>query len=407
MKKHLHKHPKPIRGKKKKSVKRKPKIRKPKSQWMQFPTLFECRQTGKISHNQVDVLPKSLTLDPNFIARWRFKKTNTLFREMSIVSPKGAMTSSMRKLFKERAGRIQEKSKSHLLKVLQGHLSAAVAERWKPGMFHVILHSSGYDSRMLSWTIKTLYKKRGSAWLGDVMFLCTKWEGACFKLIMRCEKWKKSQYCVVGESARANEYYAPIYLNFTDLWKHTNGPASKLNNIGWYLIEGAEKAGIVPEKNIQLFTGEWGNTVLDAASSSRGASYLRGRWQWRYMSYPCGISYKCDELVQPFTSIDLARRALVSSLRFGEELRSQLLKSMNGHLYKIKRFKKDERFFPSGTPEILGHLLKNYIASWYAKNVRKLNSVPRQNQHDPRWSCISAASFCDYLLKNGCKIAIG
>jgi len=372
--------------------------------YMQFPTLFECKKTRKVSHDQIEVLPKTLTLDPNFIAIWHPQHLDTLFKEVTIVPPERVMTLEMRKLFKTRFGYSKVKSDAHYFAILYRYFSQAVARSWKPKMFHVILHSSGFDSRMLSWTIKTLSRRRG--WLGKVIFLCTKWEGALFKQIMRYERWHPSQYLVVGENRQKNEYYAPIYLDFESIWQHTNGAASKLNNIGWYLIDQAQKDGLIPENGVQLFTGEWGNSVFDAASGPRANRVLATKWRWRYMSYPCSISYKCDELVQPFTDIGLVRRILVSEPRFGRLLRPKLLSWVNPGLSKIKCFRTDERFFPSGTPPILSRLLKGYNDSWYARNVRKLTRLPAQNQHSAAWSYVSSASFCEYLLSQGYEIRI-
>ena len=105
-----------------------------------------------------------------------------------------------------------------------GHIIQAICdtlvELWEPGKTMVILHSSGYDSRILSGCIRKLQKERGDAWLGDVLFLCNRWEGKSFLEIMRLQGWKKSQYAVYDEGPD-DEHYR-ISLGFATHWYAVN-----------------------------------------------------------------------------------------------------------------------------------------------------------------------------------------
>lgn len=53
-----------------------------------------------------------------------------------------------------------------------------VLDLWDENKHHIILHSSGYDSRMLSWTIKELG-------LPNVTYVCMEPEGREFRLVMK------------------------------------------------------------------------------------------------------------------------------------------------------------------------------------------------------------------------------
>lgn len=378
-----------------------------KKGFLPFSTLFECPLTGKISYNQIDLLPRSLTLDPNFISPWHYRNQyNTLFKELKIVPPEKLITPEIASLFKEKTGS-HKMSKEHLLMRCRFFLNRIVRQNWKPQMFHVILSSSGLDSRMLSFTIRQVYKKFGNKWLGKIMFLSNKWEAPHFKRVMKFQGWKSSQFWVVDEKLNPREYYAPDFLNFNNVWRMTNGPASKLDNRAWYCVERAQKKGLIPTENIQEWTAEWGNVAWNFASAPKKAgSGLRNEWERRYMSYPCAIAHPGDELIQPFAHIELTRYIIESSVRLHKALRPDVLHSMDSRLANLHRAQDLSWRQPPCAKWILKQMLKDYNSSWYGKTIRSMQDLPERNRHDPRWSYFSSASFCEHLLKQGYKIKI-
>lgn len=77
---------------------------------------------------------------------------------------------------------------------LKAALKQAIIEMWDSNMPHLVFHSGGYDSRILSAALKELHKEKGDKWLGKVHFRCHQPEIELFNQIMKIEGWDESQY---------------------------------------------------------------------------------------------------------------------------------------------------------------------------------------------------------------------
>lgn len=64
---------------------------------------------------------------------------------------------------------------------------------WNPTKFHLITHSAGRDSRIISYVLAKLRDKMD---MGDFHFRCHGWEGEIFKQVMEEQGWHPSQYSV-------------------------------------------------------------------------------------------------------------------------------------------------------------------------------------------------------------------
>lgn len=369
--------------------------------FLKFKPVYECTETGRRSVNFVDVLPKQLTIDRQYVPKWLFTDYRTLFKEITIVPPEETLTPEVKELFKETVCR--KETKEQLFDKIQAKLEEIVFEQWRPDIFHIHLHSSGLDSRILSWTIRKLYKKYGDGWLGDIMFVSSKWEGTRFREIMKYEGWKVNQYCVVDEQLKDDEYFASTLLNFESIWQETNGPQVKLNNIMWYLVDRTQKKDIIPE-HIQLWTSQWGNTVLGHSSQKNGAEITKRYWRMHYLSAIGQCPHKCDgKHIDPLANVELVKLIITSSVCLGEQLRFQLLEAMDKKLSQFIRISEGGRRGPIAD-WILEQMLKNYQSSWYGKNVCHIKEFPKLNRVNKLWAHYIAASLCEYLLKNGYQI---
>ena len=58
----------------------------------------------------------------------------------------------------------------------------------------IVMHSGGYDSRIISLALMELRQQEGDAWLGDIHFRCHQPEEDLFKIIMQAEGWRPDQY---------------------------------------------------------------------------------------------------------------------------------------------------------------------------------------------------------------------
>lgn len=92
----------------------------------------------------------------------------------------------------------------------------SVKNTWDSSKFHLIPHSMGYDSTILSKIIKMLYDDGSID--GDIFFVCFKPEDSVFLKIMENEGWDKSQYGVYNEKVSGRDYCREA-LQFSTAWQ--------------------------------------------------------------------------------------------------------------------------------------------------------------------------------------------
>lgn len=132
-------------------------------------------------------------------------------------------------------------------------VTQAVEQAWRPDAFHLVFHSSGWDSRIISAAIKRLMQKNGPDWLGEVLFLCNRWEADRFVQAMQAMGWTEYATYTGGEPG---EHFA---RHAYEMWRFA--PFPRPGNFFWYLQEWAEEKGLMPSENVQAFTGLWANEV--------------------------------------------------------------------------------------------------------------------------------------------------
>jgi len=259
---------------------------------------------------------------------------------------------------------------------------------------------------MLSWTIMQLYLEHGDEWLGNTVFLCSKWEGNTFKRIMQYQGWDQEHYMVANENEMYEEYYAVSLLDFHGAWRWSNGASSIPVNLFWYPVESAKKAGLLSsDACTQLLTGMWGNEFVLAASI--GANTVKDQFRKLYRSVLCGRPMNGDHIIHPYTEIEFVRMMIASSVRLGERLRPLLCAHMDEHLAAFVNENADADRHCRIAPWIIDRMVHDYNASWYGKIVRP-GERPRHKttEFQEFWSYWTSASLCEHLLQKGYHIDV-
>ena len=136
----------------------------------------------------------------------------------------------------------------------------SIAESWRPDAFHLVFHTSGWDSRIISGAIKALLAENGPDWLGEgLLFLTNRWEAPRFLQVMEAMGWPANQYAVYDNGSAKTEHFAE---HAYDMW--LCAPFPRPGNFFWYLPAWAEREGLIPSENVQAFTGLWANEVWHA-----------------------------------------------------------------------------------------------------------------------------------------------
>jgi len=352
--------------------------------------------TGETSIWLLDVLDKSIKVNRSdtFLHRDPGPFRQTAFSGVHVVPAMSTITEETLEIY----GKAKTK-KLESIHTLIELFERVVEMEWDQGKFHFVMHSSGYDSRMLSETIRRLWLKNGDWWLGDVLFVCNKFEGEQFRKIMEYQGWDESQYMVVGENVPVEEYHAPS-LDFSNAWKKLNCVFGLPVNLFYYLAEAAQACGRMPEDK---FVQSWCNYLVPIDYTLK--LDLLDRHKFLYYHAMGGRNFKGENMEFPgahpvFLSgaieyeTDLAlnqvKRAFVRAMDKGladiDETRTNLQGDWGRDL--------SDRLFRKS--------VSDYKKSWYGKRV---NVRPEITVGFNRWwRAWSIASFCEHLIGNGYKL---
>lgn len=398
--------------------------------FFQIQQLYSCLLTEKISPNFLEVLPQNLTVNPNYKkdpasgTRERF----TLFAEVELISAQDTITDEMRKVLDSQIGSVKM-SESQCLNLCAKRLKKIIEENWKPEKNHIIMHSSGWDSRIISAYITEFFRKYGPEWLGKTIFLCSSKEGSAFKRIMKLEGWDLNQYLTIGNN-KNRETIASILLDFPNAWRRCNGTFLNPLNPFVFFPEAAHRSRRFPLENIQSWTGLGANELfehfarlnLDIGPSAE-AVFERAYYSPAVASRPI-----IGEVIKPFSDTNLLSLAIQSSTRIGKNIRLKLAQVVDEQLGKLPNSNPRGPAFDCNLPipeKIVKKALQDYRKSWYGKKVKPEISWPesnfsglalgprvpaseRKNQTLRRLTLCYwvIASLCEYLLEQGYQIKI-
>ena len=211
------------------------------------------RNNTSISDCFYDIIPKHVTLRKDINSKIFEKQVDdfheTAFHEIDVVPYNEVEFLKIGNFFdtKIQVKNIDVKTFSQIMFTA---LCSIIKREWDSQKFHVILHSSGYDSRLISLAIRKLYRENGSNWLGKILFVEAGGEAELFKQIMQYEGWDESQYaiCFKDNCNDPTEYFSDCF-DFKTAYKKTNGVLSYPINIWWDTIDWLQNKGIIPDDN--------------------------------------------------------------------------------------------------------------------------------------------------------------
>ncbi len=342
---------------------------------------------------------------------------DTIFKEITIAPP--VIPESIQNLIKYGSPSVKNDASK-----IAGAIASVIERRWDPKKFHVVMHSSGYDSRIVSKTIANLRDKYGNSWLGEVLFLCWEPEGPEFKEIMRFEGWGKEQYHVCYEGVQPDEYYADV-LDFTNCWKYTNDAQPPLWVIG-PAVKYLQKSGVItkPITETQLIAAGGGNECFKFSPERLIEIFYYSRWGETTNLIPYSeqirpfLSWDVIRLIKCFYSYPRWRRMFPRVLRLVKlnvpvNLRIKILDYLGPGLSKMRKAIDDGPATPYRqlSPRLLNKCREDFTTSGYYQQFI-LPYKPDYDRDMPKhlwtedwWGEYAKASLCEYLVKNGVKIS--
>jgi len=373
-----------------------------------------------------EVCPKNLTfrkdLHPKIFREIILDGWNgTIFNEVNVVPFTEAYGDQVKNFGMEEINTVPV-SLQEFSDILYNKLMDVVENTWESDKFHIIPHSSGFDSRVLSTILKRLKEKNGEGWLGDYLFVESHGESDMFHRIMDMLGWDKSKRVIINEGDLPHEVHRHNF-EFENAWKRGNGFISWPVNVWYNQVEWLQNRGVIPKNDdkIQCYTGYGANETARACyrpdkfkNKNYDTSYtprnnLGWYFPWHYLHQLSGFGMK-GNWVHPYYNLDYLRTLItycghhLNNMNPGWSVSSVILPNIDPEVAKIpKLVTKDvkKRGYFTISNKLLNKSIKDYKSSWYGKNIQPNVCPTNQLLYCDWWSHWYIASFCEYLLKAG------
>lgn len=366
--------------------------------------------------------PAKLTVNPSYTVRAFHPRHDgpTLFREVRRVSWRSRIQSELQGLMSAPAGGKNESEEALAHRVFNA-LAYVVYNTWAPDKYHVVLHSSGYDSRLLSLVLQKLHKRFGDEWLGKIHFVCQEWEWPVFEQTMKHEGWPASAWTVYKKDVDPHDYWeAAIGL---DAWRGINSPrgipfCSIYTGVADLMRQG--HFGDVRSSDMQMYSMLCAPSDHGASSVNRHGEKvndIEGFFNWWYTTQIAHMWPPIRDLVLPYTNIAFNYAILSSNIRWGRLLPKKVLNYTDpvlGQLPNLFNPLKDfyvcrrspQRFL---SPRLLEKAVDLYESTWYGQHVAPISTLTPKAEmyYDPWWGRWTSAVLCERLILRGRKLRVG
>jgi hypothetical protein len=209
------------------------------------------------------------------------------------------------------------------------HFREAVDAAWDHGKHHIVMHSSGYDSRILGSVLK-----RGV--YNDILFVCMEPEFDYFRPIFE-------YYDIAGAHA----------LQAKRLGKYGDARScNKANDFSAAVLRGVAELG-VPKDEVQVFTcgyfnellsygffEKYGSRVIPPTASLPLTQFVET--YYLYAPYAKNAAEPGVEMVYPILGDKPLATILSSQIKLDDEIRKQILRDGDPELYAFTRYQDAE-----------------------------------------------------------------
>lgn len=355
-----------------------------------------------------EVVPEVVTLRKKlspFLDRKQVGINQTAFKEINIVPHNKTWTKPLKELLVTKIEKREVDNKT-FARVMFDAMKSAIAEKWDSDKLHIVQHSSGWDSRLISLALVHLKCERGAKWLGDVVFVELGSETEQFRKIMSAEGWLPDQCYVYNEHSHPREHYAECF-DFATAWRKLNGYCSYPLNLNWEPFVWLNREGIIGEPDqVQILTGYGANEI---------GNWVRQRGGFRpYLKfiYYHTLSHYClwggeENWIHPYLHLDYIKTWLKHSPGQPGNYRQLVVKQINPKLGKIRPLPKRvkmNRGYRRLSDRLVKQCQQDYRSSWFGQTVAPNVKFTNKLNYHPCWGYWSLASFCEHLRATGIEV---
>jgi hypothetical protein len=364
---------------------------------------FESIHEAALSLGEV-TLTKSYYYAFNEIALPR----QTMFQEIIAHTPKNPPM--IEQLIKETPRFRVDVKPGKMAKEIVAGIRQHLETYWDSSKVHIMPHSSGFDSRIVSYIIKQIAEERGKDWLGEIYFFCLAPEVSDYYEIMDWMGWSRDKALAFDSPKDPIDFHLDI-IDF-DRVGGVIDEAFRVMRVGDYFRQLLNTLSVKKE-DVQFVSGVFGDeTALNAWNLPNFAT----RWVFEfgapensfcsshlfpYVSYPV-----LDVWTKYNRPLPKDKFKLVQCDQLHPKLRNFVNYRMRVIAGEISKEMPEWKFSPGACAKIRG----DFEASWYYHNVPEAKSVKVEDRYrggtaiTPFWNHYLRAAICENIIRRGCKI---
>jgi hypothetical protein len=333
-----------------------------------------------------NIITNKTTLNNRFISS-TLNEIETPFNEISIVKHNNVF--DLPKLNES----ISHRNSTELnLNRIVDELRKFIHSTWDNTKFNLVFHSSGYDSRVISYLIKEIYDQKP----GNILFACLEYEANTFREILKYEGWDDNIMYSYDEWSENN-------FVFKDLWKQTNVSADYPLNVLYCFTEHLKRVGKIPTDNLVIWGGSFFNEVF--LSSNIGLFLSK----WYYSRYPKFFSAINHPYIHPILGINVLNEifgSIINQKEKTEIIRRRLCAAVDS---KLESFPRSPNITNSISVPVkyFKPLVQDFERSFYFNNINKsVKPSPKLTKNAKWWTQVTLASYIEELVKRGVNINV-
>lgn len=275
----------------------------------------------------------------------------------------------------------------------------SIEQSWNPEKRHIIYHSSGWDSRIISAAIAKLINKNGQEWArGGLSFLSNRWEADETREIVKAQGFDSTSF--VSFSSGPDDAHFALTLEFDRFWKTCNAPIPIPGNLWYYLPEWCQPTDY---DNFQGYAGLWANETWNQFLIGGFNRWLDIFSRQYYFNVLAVLPSKIEMMEYPLSDLEVLEIVVRTQGTSGDHLRKAVAHYACYVANDVPRLALDDRGHPISR-RLQADCKATYRSSWYAKNVNKPWRCPKTSEFSADWGQWGLASLCEQLVKDGVKI---
>ena len=408
-------------------------INEPYAQIPMFPC-YRIKQTGEcfFSLQEATINSKSVTFDPDHYLIRRpgnikmpvyaeysrqlqagiFARP-TFFEEIEAVPPRPAP--GIQQMYGRTFGQ-EEIGLEQLARLAVEAITGFIERSWEPDRIHVMPHSSGFDSRLISAILRRLGEKNGMDWLGQLYFVCWQPEIPEFLRLMVHFGWPARMIIPVYPWRQPEDYYRDILdfdfigRNYCEAERFWAGPSlgamalnelgvgydEELRGIGALFSDETGKANRLGWPDVGFFAGCY---FFDNPSPWLGS---HARFMFPFVS---GDYLEIITRYRIPVGLDFFKRACLKLLD-PALIDNEALPNARFRIGPVLS-KKGYHAYQAISEKTRLEMAERFLASWYCRKFKKDEVVPFPpvlRYYDEKTTEYIKAAIVNYLIGEGCEI---